>query len=285
MKKRKNTRQMYTVYLRTNKINGKQYVGQTNNFKNRESHWNSLKERYSCKIFDEERRLFGLVNFKTEILAVVDTREEAWELEKKYIAEYNTKFPNGYNISDGGSGTTGVPAWNKGLKGCYSEETLQKISEARKGEGNGMFGKEPWNKGKTYKGVVKRNVIFEYDFDGNLVKKWERLSDIEDELHISHTGISQCINGKIPSYKNRIWSYSELTKEEVLSLLDKRNQGKSHRAKKIIQHNSSGNVINTYSSITKAAEKLGVSQNTILNILKGRTTPRDNNMFFKYATD
>ena len=70
-----------------------------------------------------------------------------------------------------------------------------------------------------------------------------------------------------------------------MSLLDKRNQGKSHRAKKIIQHNSSGNVINTYSSITKAAEKLGVSQNTILNILKGRTTPRDNNMFFKYATD
>lgn len=274
---------LYTVYLRTNLVNGKQYVGQTSNFKNRERQWNSLEIRYSCEIFDKDRRLYGLDNFKTEILAIVETREEAWELERKYIKELNTKYPNGYNISDGGNGATGVPAWNKGKKGCFSEETLQKISEARKGEGNGMFGKKPWNKGKTYKGTVKRNTIFEYDFDGNLVKKWDRLSDIEDELNISHTGISQCINGHIPSYKGRFWSYSELSKEEISVLNEKRNHGKSHMAKKINQYDSFGKLIDAYRSITEAAEKLGITQNTILNILKGRCVSKKSNMIFKYA--
>ena len=86
----------YTIYLRTNTVNGKQYVGQTNNLTRRNHQFNSLKCSYN-KLLDEDRIKYGVENFDTKILSVVDTREEAWELEKKFIKELNTVYPRGYN--------------------------------------------------------------------------------------------------------------------------------------------------------------------------------------------
>ena len=121
----------YTVYLRTNKVNGMQYVGQTNNFKQRERQWRNLTNYYANNQLTEDRNKYGLENFDVEILAVVGTQEESWELEKKYILEYNTLYPNGYNVSTGG-----------GRGFTYQEERNKKISEATKGENNYWFGKK-----------------------------------------------------------------------------------------------------------------------------------------------
>ena len=271
----------YTVYLRTNTVNGMQYVGQTSNISARNRHFKSLKSRYSCEILDSDRRKYGVDNFELEILAEVETQEEAWELEQTFIKAYNTIYPNGYNVSSGGNGANGVSPWHKGKH--LSEETRKKISEVRKAEGNGMYGKTPWNKGKKYKGKTLRSIIYEYDFDGNLIKEWERLSDIEDVLGISHTGVSQCANGKIPSYKSRFWSYSQLTKGDIINLNRKRIEGKSHRGRKVNQYNSKGELLATYDTLTIASEKIGVTVQTILNILKGRSTSPRENMIFKYA--
>lgn len=115
----------YTVYVRTNKINGKQYVGQTKNFNKREKAWNSYKELYANPKISEDRNKYGLENFETIILAETNNREDAWKLEKKYIAEFNTKFPNGYNLSDGGKGPVGT---------VHSEEARRKMSLAKIGK-------------------------------------------------------------------------------------------------------------------------------------------------------
>ena len=272
---------IYTVYLRTNKINGMQYVGQTSNISARNRHFRSLKSKYSCEIFDSDRRKYGIDNFELEILAEVETQEEAWELEQTFIKAYNTIYPNGYNVSSGGKGANGVSPWHKGKH--ISEERRKKISIARIGEGNGMFGKEPWNKGKHYELKKCRTSIFEYDFDGNLIKKWNSLDEIENELNISHTGICQCISGRIPSFKSRIWSYTELSKEEIIAINEKRIAGKSHRAKKVNNYNDEGELIATYNSITEASEKVGVSQATIINLIKSKNKSRKKNMHFKYA--
>lgn len=121
----------YTVYLRTNKINGMQYVGQSGVFKARERQWRNLTNYYANNQLTEDRNKYGLENFDVEILAVVGTQEESWELEKKYILEYNTLYPNGYNVSTGG-----------GRGFTYQEERNKKISEAKKGKNNYWFGKK-----------------------------------------------------------------------------------------------------------------------------------------------
>lgn len=135
----------YTVYLRTNTVNGKQYVGQTKDFDLREKQFKRINQRYSNKILTEDRRKFGLDSFNVEILAEVETREEACKLEVKYIKELNTLYPNGYNVATGGEKDYKFQAdiaKNRAKRGkeCpsygrkLSEETKRKISEGNKGK-------------------------------------------------------------------------------------------------------------------------------------------------------
>lgn len=131
---------MFKIYLRTNTVNGKKYVGQAKDFKRREYQWHDTKQSYAGALINNARKKYGVENFKTEILDECETLEEANELEKYYIKKLNTKFPNGYNLTNGGEGIEGFE---------HSEETRKKIAETKKGERNPQYGKTPWNKGMT----------------------------------------------------------------------------------------------------------------------------------------
>lgn len=182
----------YTVYLRTNLINGKQYVGQTKKFKEREKQWKCLTTRYANFHITDEREKYGLENFKTEILAITETREEAWDLEKKYINELNTKFPKGYNKSDGGKDSTGTK---------YSIETKEKLSLSHKGMHNSP--ETEWKKGceSSFKGKQhskeskeknrlahlgkeskKRMPVVQLTIDGNLIKEYTHCESASKEM-------------------------------------------------------------------------------------------------------
>lgn len=104
------------------------------------------------------------------------TENQAWDLEKKLIAEYGRLIDNTgclCNLSDGGEGASGVKhnnvtkeKWSKAKKGKtweeifgvekanqireqrkiktkkHSEETKKKLSESKKGNKNPMYGKK-----------------------------------------------------------------------------------------------------------------------------------------------
>lgn len=185
----------YIIYLRTNKINGKQYVGQTNNFDRRQKQWNCLKWDYANKYLSEDRNKYGLENFETTIIDESENKNEAWELEKIYIKKYNTKFPNGYNLSDGGRGRTN----------CFvSDETRMKISKAHKGKKLGKFTES--HKQKIADSQSK--TVYQYTLDGVLVEI-NKTSKFKREGY-SSSNISRCCNGKRKTYKGYRWSYETL---------------------------------------------------------------------------
>lgn len=167
----------YTIYLRTNLVNGKQYVGQTCDFRKRESQWNCLKARYANQYIVAEREKYGVENFKCEIIAEVETREDAWELERHYIEELNTVYPNGYNRAYGGKTNVG------GNKGYHNGNEFKK-------------GSEPWN--KNLKGIhlspdteFKGKSVVQLK-DGLLIKEWNSAILAERELGIKRAAISAC---------------------------------------------------------------------------------------------
>ena len=85
---------IHYIYCYTNLINGKQYIGQTNNLENRKKqhiqdtihqhkgHENAYNQPIHCAM-----RKYGIDNFELEILAVINTSDwsEVNALEQKFI--------------------------------------------------------------------------------------------------------------------------------------------------------------------------------------------------------
>lgn len=98
---------MGIIYCFTNNINGKKYVGQTINPKERyNNHKSSYKNPNSKEynsLLHKAFRKYGFNNFTYEILAQnIDDIDILNQLEIAYIKQFNCKTPNGYNIEDGG---------------------------------------------------------------------------------------------------------------------------------------------------------------------------------------
>jgi group I intron endonuclease len=191
----------YTIYLRTNTANGKQYVGQTSDFKRRERHWNCLKIRYANEHICNDREKYGLDAWTVKVLAECDGREDAWELEQRFINDFNTLWPNGYNLAKGGAGPKGIQ---------FTDEHKRKISEAQKGENNPMYGKHLSDETKQKISEAKKIPVYQYTKNGELVGIWKSATDASEELGINQSHISACCHGKVKSAGGYIWSFNPL---------------------------------------------------------------------------
>ncbi len=90
---------------------------------------------------------YGKENAVLTVLGRFNDWEKLYAGEKKAIAHYGSKAPHGYNLTDGGPGTFGLPASeerkrkiseaNRGRKA--SDETRKKISEANKNRSPSSF--------------------------------------------------------------------------------------------------------------------------------------------------
>lgn len=87
------------IYKITNKINGRCYIGQTNNPKRRfQEHKNMGYTDGTGKLLYYAFNKYGIENFTFE---VIDSGENYDELEKYYIEKFNS-FADGYNCTIGG---------------------------------------------------------------------------------------------------------------------------------------------------------------------------------------
>lgn len=110
------------VYLITNKLNGKGYVGITmGTIEARfEQH---IEKAFSNKHISSESLHYainqcGVESFEVLKLAKAEKKGELNDLETKYVLELNTLAPDGYNLNQGGAGlrTKGVSITVRGEK-------------------------------------------------------------------------------------------------------------------------------------------------------------------------
>ena len=103
----------WCVYMHTNKINGKRYIGITS--KVPKYRWKSNGKGYykQPRIWKAIQK-YGWENFKHEILLQNETFDYACKVEKCLIKHYKTRNEKyGYNLTDGGEGTYGIQKFGK----------------------------------------------------------------------------------------------------------------------------------------------------------------------------
>ena len=140
----------YCLYKLTCTMNGKGYVGFTNNFARRMREHKKTAADGQGQAIHAAIRKYGWDSFVSEELYYSTDKQHTLDMEDRFIDLYETKGAKGYNITRGGQ--SGPP---KGYKRRpMTEEQLtalreravdpairQKISEGLKGNTNGKGGK------------------------------------------------------------------------------------------------------------------------------------------------
>ncbi len=117
------------IYLFTNKINQKKYVGQSIDFNVRLSAHKQQAKKDEYPLYRAIRK-YGWDNFSIDIIFNCESEKQLNEMESYYIKMFGTLAPNGYNLTTGGDSNYTVSA-----------ESRKKMSDASKG-------RPAWNKGK-----------------------------------------------------------------------------------------------------------------------------------------
>ena len=222
------------IYLIIDLTNWKKYVGQHH------YHLEKLDSNYHgsgtiiSKIYKKRPETLKEVYLKT-----CYTQEELDEWEQYYIKFYNTLYPNGYNLEEGGRG--GVPSedarrkmseakkgkrhsdehrkkLSEATKGKQlSDETKKKISESTSGEKNHMFGKHHSDETKKKIGEASKGRYYSEESRRKMseAKKGKKLSE-EHRKKLSET-----MKGKPAHNKGK--PMSEEQKKKISESIKKRN--------------------------------------------------------------
>jgi len=169
-------KKFYYVYIITDKINQKQYIGDHST--------NNLNDNYfgSGLLIKKSIKKYGKQNFEIKILEYFKTKQDAFNAQEKWILKYNTLLPNGYNIS---------PKGGLGVVECHSEETIKKLKKPKSKETKERISKSLNGKSSKRKG-----------------KKHSQES--KNKMSISHKGLQA--NEKHPMYGKH---HTEETKEKI----------------------------------------------------------------------
>ena len=218
------------IYLNTDLKTGNQYVGQHH------YHLEKLDPNYhgSGVLWTKVLKKRPKELIKEEYIKTCYSEEEMNSDEQYYIEFFDTLYPNGYNLTEGGNG------------GLLCEETKHKISEAHKG-------KPSPNKGKTMSEEQKKKM-------SESQKGKHHSEETKKKMSISRKGrtspnkgktmseetkkkISESIKGRTPSNKGT--HISEETRRKISNSLKGRtpyNKGKhlSEETKKKISEAQKG---------------------------------------------
>ena len=135
------------IYLITNKINKKQYIGQSikADILDRWKQHKRVNKRMIGQVLFNAYKKYGIDNFDYKVICICFD-EDTDKFEEEYIKKYNSLYPNGYNLLSGGKNRKhheytisrikeklgGINHPNYGKK--FNPERCKAISERTKGE-------------------------------------------------------------------------------------------------------------------------------------------------------
>jgi len=232
------------IYCITNLINNKKYVGlSTKTVEESKNYYGS------GILISKSLKKNGKINFKKEILENNLTIDIICEREIYWIKEIDCKYPNGYNLCDGGQGTLNP-----------SDETRLKMSKAKKGV-------IPYNKGKSPSDETRKNMSDSHKGIPGYYKGMTLSEEHKKSLSLSHMGNIPSNKG-IPmseeSKKKLSDSKKNISEESKIKM--RQNRPNNKKLSQIDINN--GEVVNIFQSTREACRVTGYARKRLINCTK-----------------
>lgn len=227
---------LYTIYSHKSP-SGKYYIGLT--CKSCEERWRVNGYGYHTQPkFYRAIKKYGWKNFEHQIIATGLTLDEAYDMEKQLIQQYDS-FLNGYNADLGGKGAEGHIV-SEELKEHYKQLKLgTKWSEEQR---------------KHYM-LLAKEPIFVYSVAGEFIKEYPSAKLAAEALNIPQSSIINSCNS-LRDYNNKYLFVNSKTQgllSEKLKLFKEKLELK--QTDKVFQYDLTGKLIATFKTVTEAASK------------------------------
>ena len=254
----------WCVYIHTNKINNKAYIGITSNDVNKR--WKNGNGYKNNKYFYTSIQKYGWDNFEHIIWQNNLSKNQAQKIEILLIALFDTTNPNnGYNLSTGGEGSNGIKR---------TKDTKEKIRKSAKTrfsnpENNPMFGKQHSDEAKRKMSKSRQGM---YDGNKNPMygRTWwddetpsEKIDEWKKKKSIAASG------EKNPNYG--VVCSDEKRKKIINSVSTK---------KKLTHFDVDGiTILETYLSIREANRRTNIDRRTLVAYCNGTKHPDDHTIW------
>lgn len=256
----------YKVYMHTNKINGKQYIGITSQevykrFRNGEGY------RGSTAFYGAIQK-YGWDSFTHEILFTGLTAKEAGKKEIELIKKYNTRI-DGYNILIGGfAGNTGIKASEESKKRMseshknMSDETKMKMSIAQTGRTHTPETIEKMKKSHKHTSPTEEHKKHLSELFSGENSVWYGRKHTPEEIAKIKAGS----RNRTPEYRKKL---SESKTGVKQSAEHAKKNGLAHH-KPVLQYSLDGVLIKEWDCQSDASKELNLKQGSISNCCRGR---------------
>ncbi len=189
------------VYLIRCELNGKQYIGITNNLRKRwNKHTYDTRHNSKCTIHRAMRK-YGIANFSLKQIDSADSYDELFEKEKKYIVTFNTHVSvGGYNETLGGE----APMAGRN----HSETTKRLMSERQRGMPSPLRGKRLTEEHKQNLSESHGRSVIQTDKDGCVVNVYRSVTEASKATGVADSNISGVCRGRKKTAGGFHWKYT-----------------------------------------------------------------------------
>lgn len=275
---------MIGIYKIENLVNGKKYIGQSVDIKDRwkEHKQIAFRQTEAAKICEHYPlycafRKYGLENFDFSVIEECDEKELN-EKEIYWIAYYKTFIQQsnswGYNLTRGGDGNKRLPQeyvdwfielWNQGKLTGEIERITGKdkhiIIQYLKWYEPSYSVEEARRRGSISSGINHRKPIIQYDYLGRFITKYESIKEAAKKFGRDSSIFIKSAKLKAKGALGYYFVYDDENREKSLrTLIDMRVKNKPAP---IIQFDLKGKFIACYSSLQEGSEKTGIPKGSI----------------------